>query len=414
MILKETLRAIVRSQRAEFESYDYGVDREKLGSIDVDVPYATIVSGIRRCGKSTLMRQVSRSLQSFYYLRFEDIRLAGFEPSDFEKLDDIFLEEYGQSGVYLLDEVQNVEKWELFVRSRLDRQRRFVITGSNASLLSKELGTRLTGRHINVELFPFSFLEALSFEKKKASASQFSHYLSSGGFPEYLRYGRVEILNELLNDVIQRDIISRHNVRNSKALKELAVYLLTNIGKEFSYNGLKETFGLGSVTTASAFVSYFEDAYMIFTIPKFSYSLKEQAVNQKKVYCVDNGLSAINSASFSSDNGAKLENMVFMQLRRAYDKIFYFKGNNECDFIVKERDRVKMAVQATYELHEGNKKRELNGLSEAMQKLGLSEGLILTYDQEDNLEVDGREVKVRPFWKWAGEAALQRAHASKV
>ena len=183
MILKETLREVVKSQRADLESFDYGIEREELREININMPYALILSGIRRCGKSTLLHQLLKKLPNFYYLNFEDTRLDGFQIEDFEKLDEIFKEDYGKSEYYLLDEIQNIGKWELFVRSRLDRQKKFVITGSNASLLSKELGTRLTGRHINIELFPFSFSESLSISKRKANAASFSQYLTHGGFP---------------------------------------------------------------------------------------------------------------------------------------------------------------------------------------------------------------------------------------
>ena len=288
MILKETLRQIVKSQRKELESFSYGVEREELGEIKPNMHYALILSGIRRCGKSTLLHQLLKKLPNFYYLNFEDTRLDGFQVGDFEKLDEIFKEDYSESEYYLFDEIQNIDKWELFVRSKLDKQKKFIITGSNASLLSKELGTRLTGRHIDMELFPFSFAESLSMVKAKASATSFSEYLRSGGFPEYLRYKKQEILRELLTDIIQRDIVVRHKLRDSKTVKTLALYLLSNTGSEFSYNNLKKMFNLGSVNTAIAFVSYFEDSYLLFTVPKFDYSLKKQIVNAKKVYSIDN------------------------------------------------------------------------------------------------------------------------------
>ncbi|MHB8372384.1 MAG: ATP-binding protein [Thermoplasmataceae archaeon] len=400
MILKETLRGIVKSQRAELESFDYGIEREKLRAIEIDMPYAFILSGIRRCGKSTLLHQSFKTLQNFYYLNFEDTRLDGFQVEDFEKLDEIFKEDYGKSEHYLFDEIQNIEKWELFVRSRLDRQKKFLITGSNASLLSKELGTRLTGRHINIELFPFSFAESLSMLKREANATSFSQYLTHGGFPEYLKYGKQEILRELLTDIIQRDIVVRHKLRDSKIVMTIALYLLTNIGKEFSYNGLKKMFNLGSVNTAIAFVSYFEDSYLLFTVQKFDYSFKKQIVNAKKVYSIDNGLSSSNSASFSSDFGRMLENSIFLHLRRKYKEIFYFKGKGECDFLVKEQNEIKTAIQVSYELNEGNKQREFDGLIEAVKEFNLPEGLILTFNQEDKFEIEGKQIVAKPAWKW--------------
>lgn len=400
MILKETLRQIVIDQKTDLEFFEYGTEREGLGSIPLELPHAVIISGIRRSGKSTLLHQILKKLPNYYYLNFEDTRLINFESGDFEKLDEVFHTEYGPSEFYLLDEIQNVKGWEIFVRSRLDRHKHLFITGSNASMLSKELGTRLTGRHINVELFPFSFGEALLFRKEIASPDSFEWYFKQGGFPDFIKYGRPEILRELFTDILQRDIISRHKIRETKALHELALYLLSNVGKEFSYNSLKKMFQFGSVNTPISFVSYLEDSYLLFTIPKFDYSLKKQMINEKKVYSIDNGLSNANSVSFSSNKGRMLENFVFITLRRSHKNIYYFRENGECDFLIKEDSRIIIAIQVAYELNEDNKKREIEGLLEAMRKFELREGFILTYNQEDEIDIEDKRIIIKPVWKW--------------
>ena len=400
MILKETLRKIVVDQKTDLEFYEYGTEREGLGSIPLELPHAVIISGIRRSGKSTLLHQILKKLPNYYYLNFEDTRLINFESGDFEKLDEVFHTEYGPSEFYLLDEIQNVKGWEIFVRSRLDRHKHLFITGSNASMLSKELGTRLTGRHINVELFPFSFGEALLFRKEIASPDSFEWYFKQGGFPDFIKYGRPEILRELFTDILQRDIISRHKIRETKALHELALYLLSNVGKEFSYNSLKKMFQFGSVNTPISFVSYLEDSYLLFTIPKFDYSLKKQMINEKKVYSIDNGLSNANSVSFSSNKGRMLENFVFITLRRSHKNIYYFRENGECDFLIKEDSRIIIAIQVAYELNEDNKKREIEGLLEAMKKFELREGFILTYNQEDEIDIEDKRIIIKSVWRW--------------
>ena len=400
MILKETLRKIVVDQKTDLEFFEYGTEREGLGSIPLELPHAVIISGIRRSGKSTLLHQILKKLPNYYYLNFEDTRLINFESGDFEKLDEVFHTEYGPSEYYLLDEIQNVKGWEIFVRSRLDRHKHLFITGSNASMLSKELGTRLTGRHINVELFPFSFGEALLFRKEIASPDSFEWYFKQGGFPDFIKYGRPEILRELFTDILQRDIISRHKIRETKALHELALYLLSNVGKEFSYNSLKKMFQFGSVNTPISFVSYLEDSYLLFTLPKFDYSLKKQMINEKKVYSIDNGLSNANSVSFSSNKGRMLENFVFITLRRSHKNIYYFRENGECDFLIKEDSRIIIAIQVAYELNEDNKKREIEGLLEAMRKFELREGFILTYNQEDEIDIEDKRIIIKPVWKW--------------
>ena len=400
MILKDTLRMIVKEQKKQILAAENTIIREALNQIPINLPYAIIISGIRRAGKSTLLQQLFQKFPDFYYFNFEDTRLIDFDASDFEKLDQILLEEYGPSKFYIFDEIQNIKSWEIFVRSRLDNGKQFFITGSNASLLSRELGTRLTGRHINVELFPFSYNEELQFYNKGSSIDAFDEYFRDGGFPEYLKYKQSAILQELLMDIIYRGIVIRHSIRDAKSLHELAIYLLANTGKEFSYNSMKKTFNFGSVNTAISYISYMEDSYLLFTIQKFDYSLKKQAVNEKKVYAIDNGIILSNSTSLSSDRGRLLENIVFIALRKKYRDIYYFRENGECDFVVRVGKQIIMAIQVCYEITSENKDRELNGLMEALNTLKLNEGLILTYKQEDKIIIHQKTINIIPVWKW--------------
>ncbi len=391
---------IVKEQKKQILAAENTIIREALNQIPINLPYAIIISGIRRAGKSTLLQQLFQKFPDFYYFNFEDTRLIDFDASDFEKLDQILLEEYGPSKFYIFDEIQNIKSWEIFVRSRLDNGKQFFITGSNASLLSRELGTRLTGRHINVELFPFSYNEELQFYNKGSSIDAFDEYFRDGGFPEYLKYKQSAILQELLMDIIYRGIVIRHSIRDAKSLHELAIYLLANTGKEFSYNSMKKTFNFGSVNTAISYISYMEDSYLLFTIQKFDYSLKKQAVNEKKVYAIDNGIILSNSTSLSSDRGRLLENIVFIALRKKYRDIYYFRENGECDFVVRVGKQIIMAIQVCYEITSENKDRELNGLMEALNTLKLNEGLILTYKQEDKIIIHQKTINIIPVWKW--------------
>ena len=207
-------------------------------------------------------------------------------------------------------------------------------------------------------------------------------------------------MQELLNDIITRDIAVRHHIRSLKTIKEMALYLLTNIGKGFSYHALKKIFNLGSTNSAISFVSYFHDSYLLFTIPKFDYSLKKRLINPKKVYTIDNGLSSMNSASFSEDKGKMLENIVFIHLRKSYKDIFYFRENRECDFVIKEGTKIRELIQVCYDLNEDNQEREISGLIEALEKFNLNNGLILTHKQEDELKIKDKKIKVLPVWKW--------------
>ncbi|WP_298274761.1 AAA family ATPase [Ferroplasma sp.] len=227
------MRTIVEEQKNQILVAENIIKREALSKISINLPYAIKISGIRRAGNSTLLQQLFQKFPDFYYFNFEYTRLIDFEAIDFEKLDQVLLEEYGPSKLYIFDEILNIKSWEIFVRSRLDNGKQFFITRSNACMLSRELGTRLTGRHISVELFPFSYHEELQFYNKGSSIEAFDEYFTDGGFPEYLKYKQPAILQELLMDIIYRDIVIRHSIRNAKSLHEMAIYLLANTGKDF-------------------------------------------------------------------------------------------------------------------------------------------------------------------------------------
>ncbi len=398
MITKDILKEVIVAQRKTLEILDKGTPREK--DVQIKDSFATIITGVRRCGKSTFLNQLLTKQKKGYYLNLEDPRLDNFELSDFNKAEIIMKELYGEGGVYFFDEIQNINKWEKFIRYLIDKKEKVVVTGSNASLLSKELGMKLTGRHLQAEMFPFSFKEFLIIKKEKPSIKSFEEYLYKGGFPEYIKNENPSILNELLSDVVMKDIAARFGIKNTSILNRLANFLISNIGKEFSYNSIKKTFDIKSVQSVIDYVFYFENAYLIFTIPKFSYSYKKQQVNPKKVYSIDNGFSYNNSVSFSKDKGKMLENAVFLNLRRKFKDIFYFQEKNECDFIIKEKEKIKNAIQVCFDLNEENKNREINGLLAALNEFNLRNGLILTYNQYDEFLIEGKRIVVMPVWKW--------------
>ena len=397
MLTREELRSLVIKNQSELGK-NLGVDRDF--SVKLLSKFATIISGIRRCGKSTLARQFLKSKKPVYYLYFEDVALAEFEVKDFVRLDEVFHEVLGEKGVYFFDEIQNVVGWEVFVRQLVDKNEEVLITGSNASMLSKELGTRLTGRNLKYELFPFSFNEFLRFKNKSASIKSFEGYLELGGFPEYLKTNDKDILRNLFQDIFYRDIIVRNNIRNEADLKSLLAYLSSNIGKNFSYTKLRDSLGIKSVHTVQQFISACENAYLFFTVNKFDYSVKKQLTNSKKIYCIDNALLKLNSFSVSSDSGRLLENLVFLELRKRQKEVFYHFEKKECDFVIKEGTKITQAIQVCYLLNDENKQREISGLLEAMEIYKLKEGLLLTNNQEDVLEIEGERIILKPVWKW--------------
>jgi uncharacterized protein len=397
MVLYSEIEKAYNEQKENLFSGKDGVKRiipnmpGKTGHVD-------IVTGIRRCGKSTFLNQLaSGKLQDAAYFNFEDPRIFGFEVGDFPKL----MQAMGQEvKEFYFDEIQNIEGWEVFVRNLHDQGRKVFITGSNASLLSRELGTRLTGRQLSHELFPFSFKEYLEFKKAEASAKTFSDYLEHGGFPEYLKYGSVETLQSLFKDIIYRDIAVRYGVRNVKALMDIALFLISNAGKEYTLNRLKNAFHLGSANTVAEYVNWFEDSYLIFSVPQFSWSAKSKAVNPKKVYTIDTGFARANSLSYSDDTGRLLENAVFLALRRNGFEINYFKQKGECDFVVFDSKVFSGAFQVCADVNLDNKDREVNGLAEALEFFNKPSGIKLTLDQEDSLKISGKEIKLIPVWKW--------------
>src|SRR3989344_5021962 len=260
MITKETLKEVIILQRNFLDTIEQGTARERWNSIKLEDSFALIITGIRRSGKSTFLNQILRKQKKGYYLNFEDPRLEGFEFSDFNKIEAVMKELYGGGGIYFFDEIQNIEKWEKFIRYLIDKKEIILITGSNASLLSKELGTKLTGRHLQIELFPFSFREFLSMKKQKPSIKLFGDYLYKGGFPEYLKKENPAILHELLYDIVAKDIAVRFGIKNTNVLNKLLVYLISNVGKEFSYNSIKKMFYIKSVQSVIDYISYFENA----------------------------------------------------------------------------------------------------------------------------------------------------------
>ena len=403
MVLASDLKDVALAQKKELEGFDYGISRHQLSEFDSRAPhFARVLVGVRRCGKSTLMQQIRRKYGGGNYFNFEDPRVSSFAADDFQKLLDALQEAYGESNAYYFDEIQVVDKWEWFIRQLLDSNKQVVVTGSNASLFGQKTGAKLTGRHLDTEVFPFSYQEALEFSKEPAGSQSYGKYLERGGFPEYLKTGRSEVLQRLFEDILARDIIARKSIRNSAQLRELAIALVSNIGKEFSYHSLKKTLEIPSVQTVIDYASYVQDSFLLFTVQKFDYSYKKRLVGPKKAYAVDTGLAKSLSAAFSEDKGRLLENAVYLELRKRFgaDSVFFYKGVKECDFIVREKNKATQAIQVAYSLDSDNLKRETAGLEEAMEKLGMKNGLIVTFDQEDDFTLRGNKIPVTPVHKW--------------
>lgn len=417
---KELLKEILLEQQEIIKNKEIGVEREVLETIKEwrSLPHTIVISGMRRVGKSTLLAQIINKFykDSSYYFNFEDERLLNFQPEDFNYLYESFVELFGEQKVFFLDEVQNVKGWEIFIRRMLEGGFKFFITGSNASLLSKELGTKLTGRYLTCELYPFSFKEFLKLKgysltknrlsltpKRAEIKALFNEYLKEGGMPEYLRYRDLEILKKVYDDILYRDIVARYDIKEIRSLRELALYFLSNPSTLFSYNRLKESLGLGSVNTIKAYTEYLENSFIVFVLNIFSYSLKRQFIAPKKVYCIDNRLADCVSFKFSKNRGKFLENLVALELKRRGRELYYYKTKTgfEVDILIRKGGGIEGLIQVTQGLSDETvRQREIKSLTSAMEELGLSEGLILTVDDEEKISLPDKLINVTPIYKW--------------
>jgi len=399
MVLQSAINQVIETQKTNLSQKDSGLKRDALAKLPDLSAFALIVSGIRRCGKSTLLFQLLKErYPDALYLNFEDPRLYEFGPTDFARLDESI--KASGSKVLFFDEIQIIPEWERYARQKLDEDYKLVITGSNASLLSRELGTKLTGRHITKELFPFSYHEFCAFKGLSYDKSSLLTYLELGGFPEYLKQGIPEILNQLFEDILIRDIVVRYGIRDVKTLQRMAFYLLSNVSKLITGNRLKTLFEIGSTSTVMEYLSHLEYSYLLQFVPKFSYSLRKQIANPRKVYAIDTGLINVNSGSFSEDNGRKFENLIYLYLRQKYREIYYFAEKNECDFVIVNNSRLVEAVQVCFDLNPDNINRELDGVVEALTFFKANEGFIITLDQTDRLEKNGKIVHVIPAYHY--------------
>jgi len=402
MLLSE-IQSISDTQKLKLEKQELGLGRQILSGLPNIQSHALVISGIRRCGKSTLLRQFVQNLNKpYFYFNFDDIRLVSFSKADFGLLDKVISDT--NAKLLYFDEIQSAQYWELYVRQKLDEGFQVFITGSNASLLSRELGTYLTGRHITHELFPFSYNEFIRFFSLEPGCESLSNYLEKGGFPEFLKTDNTSILTQLQSDILHRDIMIRYRIRDAASLQRLFVYLVSNASQLLSPSKLTRMVNVKSPTTVLEYISYLEAAYLVNFLPCFSWSVKSQNLSPKKAYIADTGIIKSLSFSFSENLGAILENFVFNSLRLTTPSsdMFYFKGKNggECDFVLSPQTNPK-CIQVTWELNTNNQDREINGMLEALDFFNLDYGVIVTYDTEDIILTAGKKIDVIPAWKYA-------------
>lgn len=372
-------------------------------------------------------RRAGKSIFSFLLLKSQDFAYVNFDDDDLLKIDNhseiskgIF-ETYPQAKTLLLDEVQNLRNWELFVNKLQRSDLNIVVTGSNSKLLSRELAAALTGRHVPIEVLPFSFREFLdargiSIEKEPGTPrtvgnvlANLNEYIKNGGFPEVVvkNIEAKTYLSTLLDSILLKDVVRRYKVRFPEKLYELAIYLVSNFAKEVSFTKLKNILSFNSVNTVQNYLGYLEESYVVCLLNRFSPKLKEQLKTAKKTYVIDNGFITAKAFHLSDDVGRLMESAVFAELLRRGHKpnegLYYYKTRNqrEVDFVVREGLAIKSLIQVCYQTSNDEVlTRESKSLIEAAEELDCREMIIITWDHEGEKNIKNKPVKLIPLWKW--------------
>ncbi len=385
-----------------------------------------VITGIRRCGKSTVLLQFCRELlnqgvrkENILIINFEDPRYGKMDLPQLNALYETYLTELNPVGkqYIVLDEVQVVEGWERFARYLQEIKKASVfVTGSSSKLLSSEYSTVLAGRHRDIAMTPLSFREFLTFKdihvttnldlttQRHALRRACSDYLRWGGFPKVILIApekeRRELLEMYFRDIIVKDAVTRYHIKDIPAFEELAKYYLTNISSLHSFNRVRKFLKL-NLDTVERYSHYLFSVYLLAFVPKFSYSQKEQIVNPRKVYCLDVGLRNTTAFVFSEDWGKLAENIVFNELARKNKEVYYWKGIGEVDFIAKQGSRIQSVVQVCWQITDPQtKQREIKALLEGMKRLKQKKGLIITEDFTSEEHVGGVHISYIPLWRW--------------
>lgn len=388
------------------------------------------ITGVRRCGKSSLMRLLCDDLltrdavppSNVLYVNFEDERLAGFGTADCERLMEAFYELEAPKGkIWLfLDEIQNVPAWEKWLNRLYEFEEiKIFVTGSNMSLLGSDLSTALTGRNRQIVLWPFSFREFMSMKGAGAATlphsregradvvRMFDEFLALGGFPEAVKQGDVSLLEQYWQDILYRDIFPRYGIRNIREIRELTLFLASNSASIHSYKSLQGVAGVKSQMTVRSYLQALHDVFLFFPVDLFDYSVKRQIYNPSKMYGIDTGMLNAVSFSFSRNLGHSMENAAFIELRRRGCEVYYWKSvkGGEADFVVREKGVVTTAIQVCYSLADAKtRQREMAGLVAAAGELQVERLLLLSGEAEETVIQAGCEICVLPMWKWLLEA----------
>lgn len=399
MILKSVLFNIINAQQQLFFSKEIGINRELIIDFEEENKQLVVVNGIKRTGKSTFLFQLYKQyFQDVFYINFEHPGLYDFDHNDFFKLDEII--KASGNKVLFFDEITEFKGWQSYVRNKLDEGFRVILTASNSEILNDDSALSLTGRYITKDLSPFTYHEFCSQYQLDKNMDSVLSYMQNGGFPGQQNGKNSEYLSQLFDDIVVREIGLRFGVRDLKSFKRLAMHLLLNISELITGNQLKNTLGIKTTSTAVDYLSYLEAGFLMYYVPKFSYSTRKQMVNPRKVYVVDTGFFAANTFSWEDKIEQLLENLVFLNLRNRYSELYYYAEKNTCDFVAFGKDKALRVIQVCSYLQQDNLEKELDGLYEAMDFFEFTEGTLVTMNQTDRFEKDGKVIKVMPFYNF--------------
>jgi predicted AAA+ superfamily ATPase len=410
------IQNIISGQKAEFERKlrePYVLRETAIKGLSTDL--ISVVIGPRRAGKSFFSIHSVGAIPRVGYVNFDEESLLKVE--NFNEILSATRSVYGDPKVLLFDEIQNLDHWEI-IANRLHRDGyKLIITGSNSHLLGSDLATHLTGRHFSTHLFTFSFREVMSLQENSVTVSDKQQccfeYITKGGFPEVWvkNYDPIEYLSTLFDSIILKDIVKRYRVRFPNALMDLAQTLITHMTGEFSLTSIQKLAKFNSQHTAEKYLGYLEEAFLLFSIPRFSYKVREQQRSGKKIYCYDNGFFQAKAFRFSENNGKLFENAVAVELRRremdGKCRVFYYKSQKqeEVDFVIQQGLKITQLIQVCFSLSEPKvKDREIRGLLKASADLDCEKLIVITNDFEaDDTHSwfgNSRKIEFIPLWKW--------------
>lgn len=397
-----------RKERDRLLSLPY-IPRQTIYDFDelLKSPNIKLLTGPRRVGKSTQALLMLRG-KNFAYLNFDDNELLN--KWDEQQAEMLLGEIYPNYEYLLLDEVQNIDGWDVWVNKLYRRGVNLVITGSNAKMLSGEMATVLTGRYLEINMLPFSLAEASQFADRLGNAEKIQDdFLKNGGYPETFTQRSItqSYLQTLFDSILYKDIVRRHKIRNATDLNNVAMFLLSNFTGTFSYNDVADDLGLSSVSTTKKFMDYLHEPFLFYYLDRYNNKLKLMKKAPRKVYVVDNGFVSSKAFNLSENLGKLLENQVFVELlHRGYDTektLFYYHSRNdkETDFVLREGNKVKELIQVCYDMSkEKTIKREVDSIVECAGELGCDNLTIVTWNEQRTIEKKGYTIKVVPVGKF--------------